>query len=238
MAACSSADFQPMAPLVELLRGKTKQEICKLMVTVMPIMVAPSNVKKDKLIEELADYARSSGTIADVCRTALGGYTKSYIHLLIRQYDPRAASKMPKSAMIDKFIELNMPTADHAADYARELLMQGRVISTPRSELGQWFDVVAHAKPKLYLDCRQWLEWYADTHAEQNPISLQSYLPRGRKQFYWRMIYEDDRNKADRQAASLPAFLAAWRCETPWIVIPKRIGRFLKCGMCLATNPG
>ena len=66
-----------------------------------------------------------------VCRTALIGYAKPYIHMLIRQYDPRAAGKMPKSAMIDKFIELNMPygpraarnctaivpfVADHAAD--------------------------------------------------------------------------------------------------------------------------
>ena len=26
--------------------------------------------------------------------------------------------------------------------------------------------------------------------------------------------------------------LQAWRCETPWIVIPKRIGKFLRCALC------
>ena len=104
-------------------------------------------------------------------------------------------------------------------------MMQGKVSSCARSELSQWLLIVASNKPKLYLDCRQWLEVYADTHAEQSPISLMSYLPGGRKQFY-HLIYERDRHMQSQPAAGLSVFLEAWRCETPWIVIPKCIGKF------------
>ena len=91
--------------------------------------------------------------------------------------------------------------------------------------------IVRGSKPKLLLDARQWLEVYADTHAEQSPISLTSYLPGGRKQFYW-LIYERDRKLQRRQAASLAVFLQAWRDETPWIVIPRRQGKFMRCALC------
>ena len=114
---------------------------------------------------------------------------------------------------------------------AKESVMQMRRTSSARSELSHWLDIVATNKPKLYLDARQWLEYYADTHAEQSPISLTSYLPGGRKQFY-HLIYERDRQRTGQLAASLRVFLEAWRCETPWIVIPRRIGQFLKCGLC------
>ena len=90
---------------------------------------------------------------------------------------------------------------------------------------------MATNKPKLYLDSRQWLEQYADSHAEKSPISLTSYLPGGRKRFY-HMIYESDRRGHGQEAAQLSVFLQAWRCETPWIVIPRRMGRFLKCALC------
>ena len=54
---------------------------------------------------------------------------------------------------------------------ARDPVMKGMVTSCARAELSQWLMIVATNKPKLYLDCRQWLEYYADTHAEQSPIS-------------------------------------------------------------------
>ena len=92
-------------------------------------------------------------------------------------------------------------------------------------------DIVATNTPKLYLDSRQWLEWYADTHAEKSPISLKWYLPGGRKCDY-HLIYERDRRSCGREPASLEVFLRAWRCETPWIVIPKHLGKFLKCALC------
>ena len=72
---------------------------------------------------------------------------------------------------------------------------------------------------------------YADTHADQSPISLTRYLQAGRKCFY-HLIYERDRRDSGRPTASLTTFLRAWRCETPWIVIPKHHGRFLKCALC------
>ena len=114
---------------------------------------------------------------------------------------------------------------------ARDSVKLMKRSSLARKELSLWADIVATNKPKLYLDSRQWLEHYADTHAEKSPISLTSYLPGGRKQFY-HLIYERDRRMCRQEAASLPVFLAAWRCETPWIVIPRRIGKFLKCALC------
>ena len=40
-------------------------------------------------------------------------------------------------------------------------------------------------KDQLFLDARQWLEMYADTHGENSPMECLSYLPAGRKQFYY-----------------------------------------------------
>jgi len=114
---------------------------------------------------------------------------------------------------------------------ARDSVMRHKQSSCARSELSQWLDIVATNKPKLYLDSRQWLEWYADTHAEKSPISLMCYLPGGRKLFY-HLIYERDRRSRGLESAQLGVFLHAWRCETPWIVIPRRLGGFLKCGLC------
>ena len=106
---------------------------------------------------------------------------------------------------------------------ARNSVMQFKQSSSARAELSQWLDIVNTNKPKLYLDARSWLEWYADTHAEKSPISLTCYLPRGRKQFY-HLLYERDRRGRNQESAQLSVFLQAWRCETPWIVIPRRLG--------------
>ena len=77
------------------------------MVEVMPIITAP-NLRKDQLIDQLADYVRSSGSLADVCKLSLKGLKKDYLHMILRQYDPKASQKMPKHAMIDRFIQLNL----------------------------------------------------------------------------------------------------------------------------------
>ena len=114
---------------------------------------------------------------------------------------------------------------------AKQSVIQRKQSSHALSELSTWLKIVATNKPKLYLDARQWLEWYADTHAERSPISLTAYLPRGRKKFYY-LIYERDRRSRGCECAQLGVFLRAWRCECPWIVIPKRLGKFLRCALC------
>ena len=108
MATCRSIDRQPLAPLVDLLRGFAKRDIQCVMLKVMPIITAPS-LRKDQLIDQLADYVRSYGSLADVCKLSVKGLRKDYLHMLLRQYDAKESSRMPKSAMIDKFIHLSMP---------------------------------------------------------------------------------------------------------------------------------
>ena len=85
------------------------------MVEVMPI-ITPPNLRKDELIDQLADYVRSSGSLADVCKLSLKGLRKEHLHMILRQYDPKADQKRPKSAMIDHFTKLNM---EEAADQKR-----------------------------------------------------------------------------------------------------------------------
>eukprot|EP00974_Lingulodinium_polyedra_P107988 10453727-Lingulodinium_polyedra.AAC.1 len=42
-----------------------------------------------------------------------------------------------------------------------------------------------HSKAAAYLGARQWLAWYAETHAELSPQDNRTYLPAGRKCFYY-----------------------------------------------------
>ena len=104
MATCRTSARQPLAPLVDRLRQSTKREIQNIMVEVMPIFTAPTG-KKDELINKLADHVRNSGSLADVCKLSLKGLKKDHLHMILRQYDPKASHKMQKSAMIDRFIE-------------------------------------------------------------------------------------------------------------------------------------
>ena len=104
----ASVDLQPLVPLVDLLRGSTNREIKNLMMDVMAILVVP-NLKKEELIDKLADHVRSSGSVADVCNKAVKGLKKDYLYMILRQYDSKTTMNMRKSAMIDHFISLNMP---------------------------------------------------------------------------------------------------------------------------------
>ena len=99
MSACRSADRQPLVPF--------KRGIQDVMIDVMPMITAP-NMRKEDLIAMLADYVRNSGMLAVACNRALEGMNKEYLHMTLRQYDPSAAEKRSKAAMIDHFIELNM----------------------------------------------------------------------------------------------------------------------------------
>ena len=157
MATCSPIARQPLAPLVDLLRSFTRREIQRVMVEVMPMITAP-NLKKDQLIDQLADYVRNYGSLADVCKLLLKGLRKDYLHMILRQYDPKASQKMPKSAMIDRFIQLNerlrddgpclaiVPYAadcgDRAADFSNQIVdfekSNRKMIKTKRKLMKKW----------------------------------------------------------------------------------------------------
>ena len=48
------------------------------------------------------------------------------------------------------------------------------------------------SKAHRYLDARSWIESYAETHGEKSPMSLQVFLPAGRK-FFYHSQYEFER---------------------------------------------
>lgn len=114
---------------------------------------------------------------------------------------------------------------------ARDRAASGHRSCLSRKELGNAMLIQNTSQPKLYIDARSWLVHYADTHAEKSPISLECYLPAGRKSFYW-AAYVHERKKAGMRWASLAVFLAAWRCECPWLVVMKSVSKFVKCNLC------
>ena len=116
-------------------------------------------------------------------------------------------------------------------DQAKKRAASGHKSCSSRPDLGNAILIQNTNQPKKYLDARNWLVHYADTHAEKSPISLESYLPAGRKSFY-HAAYEHDRKKACRPLAALSVFLAAWRCECPWLVVMKSVSKFVKCNLC------
>ena len=114
---------------------------------------------------------------------------------------------------------------------ARSHAEKGSKSRLSRSELGNVHLIANTSNPKLYLDARTWLVQYADTHADQSPISLEYLLPSGRK-FFYHAQYEHERITQKHQCASLKVFLKAWRIECPWLVVVKSISKFVKCGLC------
>ena len=65
----------------------------------------------------------------------------------------------------------------------RTKISQGVVTIWRSSELS-WLSIRNGAKALRYLDARAWLENYGETHGERSPMSLQIFLPAGRKYFY------------------------------------------------------
>ena len=114
---------------------------------------------------------------------------------------------------------------------ARRRAESGHKSCSSKQELCNAILIQNTNKPKNYIDARNWLVHYADTHAEKSPISLECYLPAGRKRFY-HAFYEHERNTAGRPFASLSVFLSAWRTECPWLVVMKSVSKFVKCGLC------
>jgi len=68
---------------------------------------------------------------------------------------------------------------------ARAQTLEGRVTWSSPKERGVHGLLSNHAKPAAYLGARQWLEQYANTHAEWSPTEARAYLPAGRKLFYF-----------------------------------------------------
>ena len=83
------------------------------MVDVMPIMVAPK-LRKEKLIGQLVDFARSSGLLVDVCTSAVKALklSKDFLHMTLLQYDPTGDERRTKKEMVEHFAKLNMPEVD------------------------------------------------------------------------------------------------------------------------------
>ena len=83
---------------------------------------------------------------------------------------------------------------------ARHAALDGKCTALSRKELGAGKRLYASNQENLYYDARQWLEHYADTHAEKSPIDCLSFLPCGRKQFYWHQYSR----RADRGQPCFP----------------------------------
>ena len=64
---------------------------------------------------------------------------------------------------------------------ARQSAVSGHASSLSRQELGMNRLMLSRNHPPLYLDARQWLEHYADTHGEHSPMDCLTFLPAGRK---------------------------------------------------------
>ena len=65
-----------------------------------------------------------------------------------------------------------MASAGHVSDFSRQELLQGMRVK-PRN------------KDPKYIDAQEWLEVYADRHAEQSPITEAVMLPSRRNMLYW-----------------------------------------------------
>ena len=102
MSACR---IEPLAPLVDFLSGLQNGVIADIMLDVMPIVRVPKLSQK-KMIDQLIDYVRSSGMLVEVCNSAAKFLTKEYLHMILRQYDPKANQKRPKREMIEQFVKL------------------------------------------------------------------------------------------------------------------------------------
>ena len=75
---------------------------------------------------------------------------------------------------------------------ARGQSLEGKVSWSSRAERGMHGGMLGNTnKPAAYLGARQWLEWYAESHAECSPMDGRAYLPAGRKAFYYAHYRKD-----------------------------------------------
>ena len=75
---------------------------------------------------------------------------------------------------------------------AREQALAGKESWSSLAERGMHGGMMGNTnKAAAYLGARQWLEWYAETHAELSPMDARAYLPAGRKAFYYAHYRKD-----------------------------------------------
>lgn len=114
---------------------------------------------------------------------------------------------------------------------ARVAAQEHKQSSLSLSELPTFLQISANSKPRLYIDCRLWLEEYAETHGDWDPVDGNCALPAGRKLFYF-LVYEHQRKTQKMESASLDTFCCAWRCECPWLRIARTLCSYTACGIC------
>jgi hypothetical protein len=119
---------------------------------------------------------------------------------------------------------------------ARNMASTGHVRAQASSGL-RGAAIMATNKDPRYIDAREWLEVYADQHAEQSPMTGAFLLPAGRKVLYWlQYVHERLSEPAVRarigEPASRTTFMRAWKRECPHIVVTKSLTMFTRCGLC------
>ena len=68
---------------------------------------------------------------------------------------------------------------------ARASALRGCMSWSSIKERGLHMGTLRQSRPEAYMGARQWLEWYAATHAEWSPAEAKAYLPAGRKAFFY-----------------------------------------------------
>ena len=121
-------------------------------------------------------------------------------------------------------------TGSYSVSKARSDAARNARSSLSSSELGNCLLIKNTNKPKLYLDARMWLEWYADTSGEHSPMHIETFLPNGRKSDYYAMYVYNRRDC--QEVASLNVFLQVWRVDLPWIRVALSLSKFIRCGTC------
>ena len=114
---------------------------------------------------------------------------------------------------------------------ARDGASKGCQSSLSREELQLRRSILNTNKENLYLDARQWLEHFADTHGDASPIDCLTFLPSGRRSFYHNQ-YVFQRTQQNRPYCKLSVFTEAWRVDVFWLVILHSVCQFSKCGTC------
>jgi len=120
----------------------------------------------------------------------------------------------------------------------REAIRKGQVSFSNTFALAAAQSIKNLAKSHRYIDAREWLEVYAETHAEQSPMTGIFHLPSARRSLYYE-LYVHDRTQSggslahlDGKPADYVTFREMWRHECGHIVIAKSESMFIKCGVC------
>ena len=120
---------------------------------------------------------------------------------------------------------------------ARGMASTGHVRAIAGKELLGGALIKPTNKDPKYVDAREWLEVYAERHAEQSPMTGAFMLPAGRKVLYWLQYVHERLSEPEYRArigdpASRGTFMKAWNRECPHIVVSKSLTMFTRCGLC------